>query len=386
MPVIPLTCPFCGGDLQIDSNLEAAVCKYCKKPFVVKDAIVNNHINNVTNINAENVNVYTQKDFVIEAGVLNDYKGESVDVVIPENVRKIGHVAFEGKGIKTITIPDSVTEIWQDAFVACNELLELHVESLSGWVGKKLANEWSHPLANTFYGKLYVGDNEITSVEIPDGVTDIGKYVFFRCTSLSSVTISDSVTSIGEHSFEGCSGLTSITIPDSVTSIGDGAFEGCTGLTTITIPDSVTSIKEGTFKNCTGLTSIRIPDSVTSIGESAFEGCSSLTSIEIPNSAKAIGDKAFFGCSSLASITIPASVTNIGGGAFASCPSLSSVNCPDNLIVEKTGKNKYFPNFGGTPFWNRYSIEHRLCQRCGAPLPMIGFKCKSCGEKIRTLF
>ena len=65
MPVIPLTCPFCGGDLQIDSNLEAAVCKFCKKPFVVKDAVFQNYINNITNINAENVNIYTQKDFVM---------------------------------------------------------------------------------------------------------------------------------------------------------------------------------------------------------------------------------------------------------------------------------------------------------------------------------
>lgn len=77
MPVIPLSCPSCDGELKIDSKLEAAICKYCKKPFIVNDAIVHNYINNETSINAENVNIYTQKDFVIEAGVLMEYK-ESV--------------------------------------------------------------------------------------------------------------------------------------------------------------------------------------------------------------------------------------------------------------------------------------------------------------------
>ena len=216
----------------------------------------------------------------------------------------------------------------------------------------------------------------ITKVTITDGVTNVGWYAFYNCSSLTSVTIPDSVTSIGSDAFSGCSSLTSVTIPDSVTSIKGWAFYGCTSLTSVTIPDSVTSIggsafsktawynnqpdglvyagkvaykmkgtypaeveiKDGTlgisdnaFRGCTSLTSVTIPDSVTSIGHEAFYNCSSLTSIDIPDSVTSIGDYTFSGCTSLTSVTIPDSVTSINWYAFYGCTSLTSVTIPDSV-------------------------------------------------------
>ena len=82
MPIIPLTCPNCGGNLKVDSAKDAAICEYCGKPFIVKDAIINNYIKNETIINtdsftAENINVYSEKEFEIKAGELLKYNGES---------------------------------------------------------------------------------------------------------------------------------------------------------------------------------------------------------------------------------------------------------------------------------------------------------------------
>lgn len=96
---------------------------------------------------------------------------------------------------------------------------------------------------------------------------------------MTSITIPDNVTDIGYYAFEYCSSLTNITIPDSVTFIGNGTFSGCSGLTSVTIPDSVTSIGDWSFYNCPGLTSVTVPIGVTSIGNSAFESCAGLKNV-----------------------------------------------------------------------------------------------------------
>ena len=197
MPIIPLECPFCGGDLELDSNLEAAVCKYCGRPFIVKDAIVHNYIKNVTNINAENVTIYTQKDYVIEAGELKEYKGESVDVVVPDNVKKIGDYAFAGKGIESIKLSKNVKSIGVRAFSSCSDL---------------------------------------KSIDLPESVETIGNSAFAHCRSLRTVTIPNRVKSIEQETFLDCKDLTSITIPDSVESIAMHAFKGCSSLISVKVP------------------------------------------------------------------------------------------------------------------------------------------------------
>lgn len=219
MPFIPLECPYCGGNLTVDSDKEAAICEFCGKPYIVKDAIVQTYINShITNINAENVNVYTQKDFKIISGTLYSYLGESADVVIPNNVSAIHDNAFSRLSIRSVTIPNSVTSIGQAAFEGCTVL---------------------------------------TNINIPNGVSSMEKKIFWGCKSLESITLPNSVTSIGLWAFAGCTSLKSITIPDSVTSIDNNAFEGCTALTSITIPDSVIKIGDNAFKGCTHLSIIK---------------------------------------------------------------------------------------------------------------------------------
>ena len=95
---------------------------------------------------------------------------------------------------------------------------------------------------------------------------------------VGKLIIDDSVTSIS-HAFYDCTGLTSITIPDGVTNIGWGAFSNCKGLKSIIIPDGVTEIEQSMFQGCQNLTNVIIPDSVTSISFNAFYECTSLNTI-----------------------------------------------------------------------------------------------------------
>ena len=84
---------------------------------------------------------------------------------------------------------------------------------------------------------MYINGEKLTEAIIPDGVTSIGDYAFYNCSSLTSITIPDSVTSIGTYAFFKCKSLTEITIPDGVTSIGEETFGGCSSLTNVTFAD-----------------------------------------------------------------------------------------------------------------------------------------------------
>ncbi len=236
----------------------------------------------------------------------------------------IGQGVFSNcSSLTSINIPDGVTSIGNYAFSGCSSLGGVYITDIAAWCAIEFYGVDSNPLYRAH--NLYLNNALVTDLKIPNGVTSIGEYAFYDCSSLTSIEIPDSVTSIGSSAFYGCSSLTSIEIPDSVTSIGGGAFKGCSSLTSIEIPDSVTSIGGSAFYGCSSLTSIELPDSVTSIGNYAFKGCSSLTSIEIPDSVTSIGREAFSDCRSLTSIKIPDSVTSIGDGAFYGCSKLKEI-------------------------------------------------------------
>ena len=190
----------------------------------------------------------------------------------------IGNSAFSNcSSLTSIEIPDGVTSIGKMAFSNCSSLTGVYITDIEAWYNISFGDSYANPLC---YAKnLYLNNELVTELEIPNTVTEIKDYAFYGCESITSITILDSVTSIGKDAFIYCANLTSVTIGDSVTSIGNFAFSNCDSLTSIEIPDSVTSIGDYAFYFCRGLTSVVIGDSVTSIGESAFNYCSKLTSV-----------------------------------------------------------------------------------------------------------
>ena len=211
-------------------------------------------------------------------------------------------------------------EVWS------TEVTEEDLAVEESFYGVKYSKDWKRLLkapSGLIYGEY----------SIRKGVKVIGNSAFWGCESLSSINIPNSVTNIGDRAFRGCNSLTSINIPNSVTYIGNSAFGECESLTNINIPNSVTTIRNEAFIGCESLTSINIPNSVTTIGDRAFRGCNSLTSINIPNSVTYIGNSAFVECESLTTINIPNSVTTIGKLAFWRCKSLTSINIPNSVTT-----------------------------------------------------
>ena len=189
-------------------------------------------------------------------------------------------------------------------------------------------------LSNTYEnGKgIITFDNVVTKIGDANVAAD---FAFYNCSTLTSITIPNSVTEIGVSSFEGCSSLTSITIPKNVTQI-NGSFGNNSSLSSIVVEEgnpvydsrnNCHAIIETTTNTLiVGCKNTVIPNSVTTIGTNSFSGCNSLRNITIPNSVTTIGLLAFNACSSLESVEIPSSVTEIKMWAFRDCSSLKKVN------------------------------------------------------------
>ena len=361
----------------------ASLTKINFNAIAMNDLSSNNYVFSSAGQNEDGIKVTIGKEVTkIPAYLFNpcsssaSYSPKITSITFEEGsvCESIGSYAFRYcTSLTSVTIPDSVTSIGEDAFYNCTALEEIDFnvkamddlssgnyvfynagkngEGLKVTIGKDVTKIPAY---------LFEYAKHITSVIFEEGSVceSIGNYAFAYCTSLTSITIPGSVTSIGISAFSGCTSLTSVTIPNSITSIGWRTFWGCTGLTSITIPSSVTSIGISAFSGCTSLESVNylgtieqwcnisfdnsdenplsnranlyineelitelvIPNTVTEINDYAFLGCTSLTSITIPNSVTIIGYKAFLDCTNLTNVTIPNSVTIIGEDAFHNCP------------------------------------------------------------------
>lgn len=158
---------------------------------------------------------------------------ETKSVTIPNSVTSIGEEAFvSSHNLTTINIPASVTSIGYNAFNGCDGLTYLYIADLSAWCNISFDGyETSNPIA--WAQHVYFNGEEIKELVIPNNVTSIGKSAFIYHPTLTSVTIGNHVTSIGESAFDGCRSLTTAIIGSNVTFIGYGAFQECIKLSDV---------------------------------------------------------------------------------------------------------------------------------------------------------
>ena len=177
-------------------------------------------------------------------------------VTIPNSVTYIGgHAFYRCSGLTSVTIPNSVTTIGESAFADCSSLNSINVAS-----GNTHYSSIDGVLYNYVQDTLIECPGARTSLTIPNSVTSIGNNAFLYCRGLTSITIPNSVTSIGNDAFYYCRGLTSITIPNSVTSIGNNAFSYCRGLTSVKCLASIPpSIGNNSFQNISDTCTLTVP-------------------------------------------------------------------------------------------------------------------------------
>lgn len=330
MPLVAAKCPECGGLVEVDSEKRAGLCQHCRQPFVVEDAIqtFNTYFQTTNNYNTTHnygdgavVNVYEDpnKDFVIEAGVLKEYHGESVDVVVPNNVFEISETAFSSKPIRSIVIPESVETIGYNAFEGCSRLEKIDISdnfknfsrildsSFTGSFSIKNNSESFVYENGVLYDKaktkIIHADKWIEEAIIPSTVISISNRAFSMCKMLTKIKINDGLKSIGDYAFYLCSNILQVVLPNSVEKIGVNAFVGCNRLERVVLSDDMTIVPSNCFSFCSSLISVNLRN-ITKISNGAFYHCSKLENIIIPKSTKVIECEAFKYCEKLSDVTI----------------------------------------------------------------------------------
>ncbi len=328
--------------------------------------------------------------------VVSDYTGDASAVYIPAFFQGLpvteilAEVFFRCESMTSVSLPDSIVRIGENAFGDCSGLKAVYLTDLAAWCQIEFEDSFANPLV--FSEAFYLNGQLCTDLVIPDGVTHIPFSAFRGCDTIRSVVFPDSLTSIGREAFFYCHSLTSIVIPEHMESIGTSAFYGCYKLievynrsplsitagdeeygnvgyyalnvytpsvgssnmittddgylfysddvthlmgyvgtqTKLNLPDDRPySIYQYAFFKRDDITDIVIPDCVTGIGSSAFYGCDNV--IQTENGVHYI-DRWVFDCdTNVRSVALRPNTVGIAESAFSSCVTLTSISIPESV-------------------------------------------------------
>lgn len=323
----------------------------------------------------------------------------AVSVSLPETVAEVGDYAFYAcEALEEVSLPDSLTRVGENPFLGCSRLTKVEfspkhpiLEMRDGVLfGKEEQRLIWYPLAFT-----------ATEYTVPEGTLCIGRCAFAYQTSLCRVILPDSLTGMAYNPFGHCYSLGEIVVspehpalyrqgealfsredqrlvsyppayfaieyraPEGTRIIGDSAFMGCINLSRVQLPGSVTAIADNAFSGCWRLRSVTMPEGMTELGDSAFAGCAALSRVDLPATLKRIGDYAFYSCSKLPDIVFPEGLESIGANAFDSCGGLMDIILPNSLsfigkeAFARCEKLNSLYGSGGT-YAQRYCAENGL--------------------------
>lgn len=274
------------------------------------------------------------------------------DVTIPETIRGVGENAFSGcsnlqrletpilgfcppENLRELKVLDAYLTTEYPTFWECPSLETLRLAAA---------------VTNAYAISFGLRCESLTAIEVDsgnpcyasrDGVLYDRQFSrVIRCPrGTMSVSLPSTLSEIAELAFADCRQLTALEIPGGVTRIGRDAFRCCEGLTSVALPSGMAEINAQTFIGCTNLRRVEIPSSVARIGSSAFS-CSGLEEVTLPPSVRYVCPYAFYGCNSLRQVEGASGLIEIGTGAFEECSTLTEISISTNL--EHIGENAFY--------------------------------------------
>ncbi len=295
------------------------------------------------------------------------FEGKGIySVIIPESVKIIGENAFYNSTIQSITIGSGVEKICSGAFLKCNYLNKvIYNGNIEKWLSLTLAGASVLDGVSEFYinGELaedivipdtaekinsyaFYGYEGLKSVKTGDGVIDIGDSAFKNCYNLSKVTLGEKISTVGERAFENCSLIEEISFADALTQIGQFAFAYCEKLKSLTLGSKLSHIYESAFYECKALTDLYYSGDTQSwcniqidgyyatpmyYADNFYQDGELLTELVIPSSVYVLKENSFLGFSSLKSVSLHSEIIGIKDSAFAYCSSIEEIVIPEGV-------------------------------------------------------
>ena len=309
-----------------------------------------------------------------------------LNVINFPKVKTIGTYAFYGcKNIKQLELPETLTDIYDNAFYYCNSLIEVINKSglsisnnySNGSVGRytrSIITDIADSILKTENGFVYyVYSDDKILFDIVDKTTKKlvipadYKYIYqgaLRGVALEELTLNvmdnylgyyfgaeyhddsdgnvpdtlkkvilnEGITTIPEYAFYDCPNIEETTIPSTVTSIGDYAFEGA-NFEKLVLEEGVQYIGRNAFAYNNSLISVSLPTTLETISSGAFYKCGLLQSVTIKEGTTSIGYEAFEDCKSLYTIVIPSTISSLGSSVFANCETLESISLKETGVT-----------------------------------------------------
>lgn len=330
--------------------------------------------------------------------VINNYYGNSGEIILPDAVNgypitALADGAFINHNeIKSITLPEGITEIADNAFYGCNTIQTIRFSGENERYGVENGILYDNADKKLMFATGETGE----SVEIPDDITAILSHAFSAGNKVKSIHIGSGVKTIGDYAFNNCTSLETINIPDNVENLGSYAFLFCSSLKTAQLGKNVQKVPEGLFRECTSLETIKIGENINAIGKDAFYNTPSLKeiqfdstritdlktyqeifyksgsqtegidlkigdqvekipaylfsssgdysvklkSIQLGNNVTEIGDGAFYGCNNLTEISLPKRIKKIGDNAFYNCSQVTYLKIETDTL--QYGQNAFY--------------------------------------------
>lgn len=142
----------------------------------------------------------------------------------------------------------------------------------------------------------------LNTVALPDTGTEIGENAFSGCTDLAIVLFGSQLKKIGNNAFYNCEKLTEANLPDFLEEIGDNAFANCKNMATVHFSLNLKNIGAKSFMQCESIQEVILPEGMISLGASAFLNAKGVKKIALPASLSDVQAEAFSNCSSLMEI------------------------------------------------------------------------------------